>query len=54
MKEVEKKELPEVSGGQVPVRGPCLPEWPWPADYPRNPSGTTPEDTFGSTTTKSN
>ena len=43
MKEVEKKEAPEVSGGQVPIDGPCMPiEWPWPVDYPRNPSGPEP------------
>jgi hypothetical protein len=43
MKEVEKKEAPEVSGGQAHIDGPCTPvEWPWPVDYPRNPSGSEP------------
>jgi len=55
MKEVEKKQLPEVSGGQVPIDGPCLPtDWPWPADYPENPSGPVPVDAFRITPTKTN
>jgi hypothetical protein len=43
MKEIEKKETPEVSGGTAPVDGPFIPrEWPEPFDYPRSPSGPDP------------
>ena len=46
MKEVEKKDMPEVGGGSVqPTEGPCfppLPEYPGP-DYPQYPNGPAPE-----------
>lgn len=36
MKEVPKKHLPEVSGGQY-EDGPCIPGMDLPGDYPRGP-----------------
>jgi hypothetical protein len=44
MKEVEKKDAPEVSGGYSLIDGPCYPpEWPWPTEYPKEPAGPEPE-----------
>lgn len=41
MKEIERKDMPTVSGGTVPQDGPCFPPWPLPGEevYPRNPTG---------------
>lgn len=36
MKEVEKKHLPDVSGGEFQDGG-CIPPFDLPGDYPRNP-----------------
>lgn len=38
MKELDKKDTPEISGGNVPLDGPCFPPFPPPTEeYPRNP-----------------
>lgn len=41
MKEVPKKDLPEIPGGaaQVPVMPPTSPYFPQPIDYPQQPFG---------------
>jgi hypothetical protein len=42
MKEVERKDLPEITGGQVstpPVIVPCTPEFPNPVPGPIDPLG---------------
>lgn len=41
MKEIERKDMPEVSGGYVPLDGPCFPPGTTlpDQDYPPNPAG---------------
>lgn len=42
MKEIDKKEVPDVSGGYAPEVG-CFPPFPVPIDYPKTPIGPFPE-----------
>jgi hypothetical protein len=43
MKEIERKDAPDVSGGFVPEDGGCFPPFPNPIDFPPNPIGPFPE-----------
>ena len=43
MKDIDKKDVTDVSGGYVPTDGGCFPPFPEPIDFPKTPGLPMPE-----------